>query len=220
VDGVDQLYQQWFWYRVGATGAEASIDTISAPTVSAIGRVADITYANALFQMSITYTLTGGTAGSATADIAETIRIINLTSNDLDFHFFQYSDFDLNGTSGQDTVTITAAHNTVRQTGIGQVLSETVVGPTPNHWEVGLFPDTRDKLNDGSPTTLDDSFGPLFGDATWAFEWDQTIAGGGTFLISKDKRLAPVPLPPSVLLLGSGLLGLVGLRWRRARKIS
>ena len=29
-----------------------------------------------------------------------------------------------------------------------------------------------------------------------------------------------VPLPPSVLLLGSGILGLVGLGWRRARKES
>ena len=29
---------------------------------------------------------------------------------------------------------------------------------------------------------------------------------------------SPVPLPPSMLLLGSGLLGLVGLGWRRSRK--
>jgi len=36
VDGVDNLRQQWFWYRVGSS-SEASIDTISPAAVLPIG---------------------------------------------------------------------------------------------------------------------------------------------------------------------------------------
>src|SRR4051812_2750712 len=32
VDGQNQLYQQWFWYRVGSSGGEAPINTV--PIVS------------------------------------------------------------------------------------------------------------------------------------------------------------------------------------------
>ena len=28
VDGVDQMWQQWFWYRIGSAGPEQSIDTL------------------------------------------------------------------------------------------------------------------------------------------------------------------------------------------------
>jgi hypothetical protein len=42
-----------------------------------------------------------------------------------------------------------------------------------------------------------------------------TIGGiSNTFLVTDYM----VPLPPTVLLLGSGLLGLVGLGWRRNKK--
>ena len=33
VDGQDQLNQQWFWYRVGDSGPEASLDTLGCPKV-------------------------------------------------------------------------------------------------------------------------------------------------------------------------------------------
>ena len=42
---------------------------------------------------------------------------------------------------------------------------------------------------------------------------DYTFAGGGNLIADA----ATVPLPPSVLLLGSGLLGLGALGWRRRR---
>ena len=111
VDGTDHLFRQWFWYRVGPGGPEAPIDTLGAPTVltlSTDGELDDdaafISYAGPGFAIEVLYVLTGGTFGSNTSDLAEIIRIRNTGVAPLDFHFFQYSDFDLNETIGDDVV--------------------------------------------------------------------------------------------------------------------
>jgi hypothetical protein len=52
------------------------------------------------------------------------------------------------------------------------------------------------------------------GDVVYAFEWDEwdiMMPTDGSFFVSVDKPIRPIPLPPSVFLLGSGLIGLVGL---------
>src|SRR5215471_8029332 len=63
VQGFNELYQQWFWYRVGdAPGTmQHSIDTISAPIVTLYGtREMTSTYTAPNFTLSIDYLLTGG----------------------------------------------------------------------------------------------------------------------------------------------------------------
>ena len=40
----------------------------------------------------------------------------------------------------------------------------------------------------------------------------------GNLLVQAESDVSGVPVPPSLLLLGSGLLGLAGWRWRRFRK--
>ena len=74
---------------------------------------------------------------------------------------------------------------------------------------------TITSLTDGLPTTLNDmtSFGP--GDATFAYQWDISMAPGSTFIISKI--LSVVPEPSSAALLSLGILGFGMLR-RRTRK--
>src|SRR5262245_58397633 len=82
VDGVNNLNQQWFWYRVGAN-PEASINTIGAPSiVRPDAKTAYITYGGAGngFSVEIDYVLTGQSAGSGQADIRESIRIHNFSS--------------------------------------------------------------------------------------------------------------------------------------------
>jgi hypothetical protein len=227
VDGVDQLNQQWFWYRVGTTGGQSSIDTISAPTITTpAANIITMSYQNASFQVNLSYTLTGGSAGSGFSDISESISIFNKsTTTPLDFHFFQYSDFDLGGTSAGDVGQYLGTGKVTQyDTTSPSMLSETVSSRLPNHYQVALFPTIKTGLNGGTPFTLSDtpavnsSVGP--GDVTWGFEWDLTIAANGSVVWSKDKTISKNGVPDSgttIMLLGAALSGLALLRRRLAK---
>jgi len=223
VEGQDQLNQQWFWYRIGSAGPEASIDAISAPTIVQPNlRQATILYSNPIFSIQIDYLLSGGAAGSGRSDVSESIRIINKSTATLDFHFFQYSDFDLGG-AGNDSVrlgqNLAGKFNEAVLSDPLVAFTETVTVPGANHGEAAFFDTTRLKLNDAGPTTLNDVAGPIGpGDVTWAFQWDLSIAPGGSVLISKDKYLELTTIPePATALLGGMSLGLL-LMIGRARR--
>jgi hypothetical protein len=217
VDGTNHANQQWFWYRIGSSGPESSIDTLNHTGTTATTNSATVSYADSggSFTLSITYSLTGGSAGSGQSLLAEEIRITNESSSALDFHFFQYSDFDVFGTNFDDTVEQLNA-NTVRQTDANTSLTETVGTPAPDRVEMALWASTLNSLNDGAATTLNNNLGPVGpGDATWAWQWDESIGVDGSLLISKNLRIEAVPVPAAVWLFGSGLLALVGFARRR-----
>ena len=214
VDQTPQLAQQWFWYRVGDL-PEASFDTIGAPVViQPIPSFLSATYTMpGSFTAPLSLFLSGGQLGSGTADIAETIRINNISGSPLDFHLFQYVNFDLNGTPQGDTVHFLAP-NTVEQSEGSTILSETVITPSASHREAALSPQTLLALNDGAATTLNDFDGPLGpDDVTWAFQWDVTIATSGTLIVSKDKQIR-IPEPMTLLLLVLGATAIA----RRSRR--
>jgi hypothetical protein len=149
--------------------------------------------------------------------VAETIQVLNHGDTKLDFHFYQYSDFDL-GAGFQDDVVIDPSRLFVDQTPTGNhgsMLNETVLTPKPNRAEANTYAVTLGKLNDGAATNLSNNLSVAGTDGTWAFQWDKVLAAGnGTLVISKDKNLAPVPEPMSLALLG-GVLVIVARKLRK-----
>lgn len=215
VDGTDMLYQQWFWYRIGSTGPEHSIDTISAPVVNQLDpATVRIGYAGGGVAIDLLYSLFGGAAGSTQSDLGEQIRIRNTGTNAISFHFFQYSDFDLCDIGG-DTVNVESGSRVVQADGTCS-LTETVVLPAANLWEANVYSSTLTSLNNATATTLNGNsvFGP--GDATWAYQWDLNLGAGDSFLISKNKSIQPIPEPGTLTLIGIGA-GLAGLARRRRK---
>jgi hypothetical protein len=224
VDGQSQLNQQWFWYRVDGMAGQLSIDTIGAPSLSNSGaNTITATYNGAGFNLGTIYTLTGGQTGSGKSDIGESIRINNLTSTNISFHFYQYSDFTLGGTPQDDTTTLGKSisgkfNEALVSDGVHLIKEtvDTVTSPGADEGEVALQGLTRASLNGGTNYVLNGNAGPLGpGYYTWALEWDLNIDPGGSVLISKDKNLQVlVPEPSAVILVSLGMLA-----WRLRRKL-
>ncbi|HLP78034.1 MAG TPA: PEP-CTERM sorting domain-containing protein [Candidatus Paceibacterota bacterium] len=205
IDGKNQLSIQSLWYRVGSVGGESAISTI--PIVNQVQATSSslyVKYSNGQFSIETTYSLVGGAPGSGDSNLGTQVKITNLGTTALDFHLFQYSDFDLTGASAGDTVllgqNLQGGFNEALQTKASGVFADTVFTTGANHGQAGLFPAILNSLNDGNPTTLNNNAGPVTGDGTWAVQWDRTIAAGGTLLVGMNNNISIVPVPePSTL---------------------
>ncbi len=230
VDGVNQLYQQWFWGREGSTGPEHSLDSLTLLNAKATDTNFNpgndtlsllygdgTTTADSSLTVALHLSLAGGAAGSRTSDLNTQAMFSNLTDSPVTLHIFQYSDFDLSDNSDNDTATAPNA-NTIIQSDGGMILTDSAA-PTPSKWQIGPYSGLLDSLNDSGPTGLTDSGSGTVGDATYARQWDFTLppkgSGGATVGFSLDQHLS-VPDPGTVLLLAAGMLGLAAANRRRA----
>lgn len=215
VGGQNQLNQQWFYYGIGG-GPQFAVNTISAasytqPTANSL----ITTYANSLLSVSIKYVLTDG--GTGQADVAESISIHNISGSPLNLSFFQYSDFNLGGTPGGDTLFMDN-QNAFQQKGL-TAIAEGIIDPAADHFEAnttGGPTSTLAKLNTTSGLILSDS-AAASGDVTWAYQWLYLPLGvNETRDILKDKQLqvSLIPEPSTMALLAVGM-GVLALRKRR-----
>lgn len=219
VDGTNHLEKQWYWFAVG-TDSERSIDTIGTPSIIYNAPFEAVTtYTSPLFTFELKFTLTGGSVGSGFSDVGESIVITNTSAAPLVFHLFEYTNFNLNGTAGDDTGTLLNT-STIKQTDGVNALTQGTVGVNsgaPARWEISNYPSLIAKLNDGVPTTLANATSGISGNIEFAFQWDLNIGAGLSQSISKDKLLENVvPEPTGLLSMAMSLLGALTI-WRRRR---
>jgi len=232
VDGTSQLFEQNFYIDVTGTTGNAPINLASlAPTAFSATDTNLSGSNNNLFvrwgdisgsgiDVEINFALDGAFAGSGLSDLGEQIEISNSSGQAVDIRFFQYVDFDLDGSIGGDSASSSSSPvASIEQSDIS-TLSETVVTPGPDFYQIGACCGIEASILAGNDLTtspgVQTAFGP--GDASWAFQWNRRIGDNGSFQISKDKNIrVAVPEPATLGLLGIGLSWL-GFAARRRRK--
>jgi hypothetical protein len=218
VDGQYQLALQSFWYRIG-TGNSTPLSSLGATTVTPLdASSAKVTYASSQVSVSVTYFLTGTQPGTGQSDIYENIKLSSLVGP-LNFHLFQFSDFDLKGTLGGDTAYMNTDTGSGLITGVNQsegtvtfTAATTGIGPYANFGAIdgsstGTLPvaGTANNLNGAISSTT----GP---NVSWSLQWD--FPALTQQIISEDNYLSTTLVPePSILALFS--LGLTGFFLRQ-----
>ncbi len=240
VDGIHHVHRQWFWYRIGTT-AESDLGSLthySSPLINDTNANGYDDELVAVYQdpaglrISVTLRLRGGGTGSFQASMTETVVIENLTPSPMNVAFFQYTDFDLSGSLGDDHVELTgAALELAKQEDPGAIMTQTITGKLPTQAQVDVLDGANDQLvemNDSSTTVLANIPGPAFGNTSYAYGWDLTLTPSGTANATASfqikKKIDPQPAPvipsgsPALYVILTLLLGGTALLTRRVRR--
>jgi predicted protein tyrosine phosphatase len=213
VDSINQVDNQWFYYRAGGMTSQASIDSLGALIATqSSARNLSLTYTGDQYTARVVYTLTGGSSGSGQSGLNESVTFINTSSTaSLKLSFFDYANFALGGASSGQTLQFGTSslpppthYNNFVQTGGGMSLTASLIsGGSPTHVEAATYSQTLSGLNSGSSITLNDNAGPVSGNVSGTFEWDTTLAPGSSLTISE--LVSVVPEPSNIWLLAFGL---------------
>jgi hypothetical protein len=213
----DQLFQQWWWYRVnGVDSREFALSNLTGKTVS--GNHMVLNYAETEgFSAAVDYTLTNQ---GANALLTATVFITNTSTSgsQLNMSFFDYFDFDMNTSGGDDSATLVSDNPALRMRigDSGGPMSAEYRAIDGVAYQVATYSTIRTFLADASTNNLNSTglpFGP--GDFTGANQWNFTLNPNEQIAIQTSMVLTPVPEPATMAVLGLGALALI--RRRRAK---
>jgi len=231
VGGKSHQWAQNFFLSVGGA-AEKSLDALATGIVTNYTTgppysdpTATATWTTDDWTARVDFRLDGIPGGLPKARLYEDIAISNTSGDDLELSLYQYVNFFLGATTGDQYVEIVDGEHAVQKDKYPAVtywMGESVTGPAPDQWAVEdkNYPQTlRDGLkrsllywlNEGSKTDFGQVSGPLTGSGQnyeYVFQWDFTLGEGETFEIQKVKTVSLVPEPLTVLGVFLGVAGL------------
>jgi len=230
VDGQDNLYQARMCYRDNATATDNRQRTwvVKTPVIGStamdrngdgnndtlsIQRMNDSLFINELF------TLDGLDEGSGRSTMNWQATFVNWSAETLNLSFFQFLDFDLGNISDNELSQHSAGDPFYTQWDDSSMVA-ILLTPDAGHWYSG---------SPGCPYSFQMRFGSMdlndiaanngAGDVGWLFQWDVSLAPGGSFNAGSHYEAAPVPVPGAIWLLGGGLGALLAGRRRHDRKV-
>jgi len=161
--------------------------------------------------------LLGGANGSGSARIEEGISFLNTGSSALNLSWFSLTDLDLDGTP-LDQHTSGGVGGVTQVNGL--VTASVIPSLAATAFQIAVFDDLVDSLNDAGLTSLDNSGSPLgLADAQFAFQHNFVIPSDGTASFTQIKDVSAVPEPGSMDLLLVGIVLLWVQRQLRQREI-
>lgn len=223
VEGVNRLGELDYFYRIGSTGPEARLSTISPlagfwavdsnPFSDTRNDTASLLYSvPGLVNVELKISLVGGQDGSGWSDVTHQVKISNTSGQLVDFHLFQYANFDFGSGQVGEIGKIFSPGSVMQGDANYQAGVSETVSLCADHWEMGVYPGLLDSLTDNQTTVLSDNCDPVMGDdLEYVLQWDIDLEPGQSVILAKDMLV--IPEPSSVALLG--VISGVGLFIRR-----
>jgi hypothetical protein len=225
--GIDNVYANWWWYRVnGSSTRELGIRQSSGTAVRTLTGTNSVTYniTTGGFQFDVNFTLTNLSATAS--NILTSVRVNNNTGADADVSLFNMLDLFLGGQDANDRVTFAGLSGGDRAINFDDsVLSSYRAqfrGFGASGYGVGTFSTISSQVTDTGIDNFNDvtgSVGPDDLSAVMQFNVGVVPAGGSVTVYSalavdvQGNAVEAVPAPASLALLGLG--GLVAARRRR-----
>ena len=227
----DQLYETWWFFRVLGDGPETAFSAPDAEDYS-LGDYATLGWTDVarrgLFDATLNVAVIDPGIGGNLFQEMNITALSNLT-----IEIFHYADFDVAGSAGADSATLTAVGADIEigiSDGAGTVVP--FIGYGAGAYKVTDWANggggrslLRDLTDNGTDDLNDSGLPFTAGDFTGGFQWTLNLVAGQTATLltqfGTDAPLLPptampVPEPETALLMGLGLLGL-GFQGRRPR---
>jgi hypothetical protein len=226
VDNVNQVNQEWFYYRIGSTGQEYPIENLSSGSPSSAsvdGTTLTLTYANSSYSAVVKYSMNTANAwGSGKSQIGVGVNFFNNTGSSQPVHLFEYDNFDLTAGSDAQSMAMSRSgnHIALSQTLGSYSYANSIIGgsvTTPIEFQVAAASTILSSLTDNSTTTLvgPNSAGPI-ANVAGAIEWDALNLASGSSLQLSETLSLQVPEPSALALIALGLIAWAVPRKRRA----